>query len=59
MRDPQDRNVIETEPLGGFDPAVTGNDLIGVIDQHRVDKSEAVDAAGNLLKLLLRVAARV
>jgi hypothetical protein len=29
MGDPQDRNVIETEPLGGFDPAVTGDDLIG------------------------------
>lgn len=36
-------------------PAVAGNDLAVVADQHRVGEAEARDAGGNLLDLFLRV----
>jgi hypothetical protein len=48
-------NALDSEELCGFDPAVTGDDLIVVADQHRVREPEALDAAGDLLDLLLRV----
>ncbi len=51
--------MIKTEPLGSFDPAVTGDDLVGAVNQNWTEKAEALDAAGNLPNLLQRVAACV
>jgi hypothetical protein len=59
MGDAQHRNVSEVEPLGRFDPAMTGNDLVGVVYQDCPHKSEAFDAVGDLLNLLFGVGACV
>jgi hypothetical protein len=36
---------------------MVGNDLAGIVDEHRVVESESLDATGDLPDLLLRVGA--
>ena len=47
MRDPQRRNGRQAEQLGGFHPAMAGDDLAGIVDEHRIDKTETLDAVGD------------
>ena len=49
------RNLVEANGFGSFDPAVPGDDPVGVIDQHGVGKAKATDRAGDLADLLLRM----
>ena len=41
VRKPDGRNGGKPEQLGRLDPPVPGNDLAGVVDQHRVGEAEA------------------
>jgi hypothetical protein len=59
MREPNGRDGGEADQLGRLDPSVTGDDLAGIVDQHRVRKAEPFDAVGDLPDLLLRMSARV
>src|SRR6202522_4467917 len=51
MREPDRGDRLQPKQLRGFDPAVAGNDLAVVADQHRVGETEPLNAAGDLLDL--------
>ena len=59
MRQPQRRHGRNAEFLGCHHPAVAGDDLALVADQHRVGEAEALDAVGDLTDLLPRMAPRI
>jgi hypothetical protein len=47
------------EELGGFHAAMTGDDLICIIDQDGIIEPKLLDAVGNLPDLLLRMCPRI
>jgi hypothetical protein len=51
--------MLEAEQLGCLDPAVSCYDLPIIIDQDRIGEDKALDAVGDLAKLLPRMRARV
>jgi hypothetical protein len=52
MGKPEHRDALDLEELGGLDPAVTGDDLAVVADQHRICEAKPFNAVGDLLDLL-------
>src|SRR5712672_997362 len=46
------RDVAHADQLRRFDPAVSGNDSVGAIDQNRIDKPKFLDAGLDLPNLL-------
>ena len=55
----QRRDALHPEQLGGFHPAVPGDDLVVIADQHRIREAEPVNAVGDLPDLLLGVGAGI
>ncbi len=59
MRKHDDRNLGETELLGGENAAVAGDDHIVGADQHRVHEAELGNRARDLRNLIARMRPRV
>src|SRR5947199_4399906 len=59
MRQPDGGYGMQTKEFGGFDPPVTGNDLVAVINEDRVAKAKPLDAVRNLTNLFLAVSPRI
>jgi len=55
MREPVGRHRGDAEELGGFHTAVTGDDLLVIIDQDRIAEAELRNAVRDLADLLLRM----
>ena len=55
MIDKKGRDRVQPQDLRGLDPAVTGDDHVFGINQHRVRKSKLPDAGCDLTDLLFRV----
>lgn len=53
------RDALQAYELGCLDPAMSGDDLVIIADQHRIGEAELLDAVGDLPELLLRVGAGV
>ncbi len=52
-------HVLQPQELCRFDPAVTGDDPVLAVDQHRIVEPELIDAVGDLAELTARVRACV
>ena len=59
MGQAQRRHAVHAEQLGGLDPAMAGDDLAVVADQHRIGEAEPLDAVGDLPNLLLGMGAGI
>ena len=59
MREPNAGHGLHIQLPCRQKPAMTGKDLIFIIDQYRVVKPKPFDAAGDLLDLLRRMGARI
>ena len=59
VRQPERRDALNPEELCCLDPAMAGDDLVLIADEDRVGETEALDASGDLLDLLLGVGASV
>src|SRR5436305_1327410 len=59
MRQPDRGNGVDAEQLGGFDPPVTGDDLILVINKDRIAEAKSLDAIRDLTDLLFAVRPRI
>jgi hypothetical protein len=52
VRDPQAGNRSDAEQLGGLHPAVTSDDLAGIVNERRVDEAEPLDVVSDFPDLL-------
>ena len=59
VRQPERQDALNPEELCCLDPAMAGDDLVLIADEDRVGETEALDASGDLLDLLLGVGASV
>jgi hypothetical protein len=59
MLDPEDRDLGHADERGGGDPAVSGNDHPGLVDQNRIEKAERLQAISNQFDLALGMGAGV
>src|SRR5215472_11111196 len=59
MTNPECRHLGQPEQLCRFDPPVTGDDLVVIINQDRIAESKPRDAFRDFLDLLARVGPRV
>jgi hypothetical protein len=50
---------VKAQKFGGLDPAMPGDNLILIVDQHWVVEAKSGYAIGNLSDLLLRMSSRV
>jgi hypothetical protein len=52
-------HLLDTQQLCGRHPAVAGNDLVLVVDEHGIAEAKPLDALSDLANLLVGVCARV
>jgi hypothetical protein len=59
VREANRRDALQAYELGCLDPAMSGDDLVIIADQHRIGEAELLNAIGNLPDLLLGMGTRI